>query len=559
MTSPKMSDMNIKLDDDCAQQQHKSDGGDLSKVAACSSQEAPMMLVEPGTTRELDDERRTTPKGLPADAHSSTTTDPSPPPPPPSSSSKKDKDVTGEQATELTNDDESQQDITAGSCRPLVVESENAIIPLQLIRPPRAYVFPGAFAHDGIGANNRSRSTPPDDTFIMESQPDVVTPVDDSLLASNNPEDGLAVARPVNDDEEAILQDLPQAEDTTILDRKRAERQKKVKAEILLVGVIFLIALVGIILLAVPIPSQQGTSTTTISGTPSESLSSSPTPVPTTLEGHYLSLFPNDTIAAITTDEDLQNNSPQSKAFQWLLEDIAITNGSLLPDDERLKQRFALATLYFATNGNRWTNNTRWLNHSDHECDWYNKPDFAQKGKASQFLPGYMREIHPSSQPTPTTCDKKGLYQHLWLDQNNLEGELPDELYMLTSLQTLSLGTNQLHGTIASHIGQLTLLEGLVINYLQGGAGAIPTEIGLLRDTLRALDLESNNHEGSLPSELWQLSKMEYMLVGNNQDLGGSIPSEIGTISKLRWLAMEASGFTGKSQSCVVHLLPSAR
>ena len=83
----------------------------------------------------------------------------------------------------------------------------------------------------------------------------------------------------------------------------------------------------------------------------------------------------------------LDNNSPQGKAVQWLLEnDVA----HLCPDQKydcpnRLVQRYALATMYFATGGDDWKQcssldpscgndapfklKTHFLS-SSHECTW---------------------------------------------------------------------------------------------------------------------------------------------------------------------------------------------
>ena len=48
----------------------------------------------------------------------------------------------------------------------------------------------------------------------------------------------------------------------------------------------------------------------------------------------------------------------QSKAIDWLLEDELN-----LPfySDQRIRQKFALATLYYATNGDQWTQNGKFL------------------------------------------------------------------------------------------------------------------------------------------------------------------------------------------------------
>ncbi len=58
--------------------------------------------------------------------------------------------------------------------------------------------------------------------------------------------------------------------------------------------------------------------------------------------------------------------SPQYKAFQWLLGDPSLMTYT----DARKIQRFALATLYRATNGPGWLQRDGWLNYSVHECSW---------------------------------------------------------------------------------------------------------------------------------------------------------------------------------------------
>ena len=40
-----------------------------------------------------------------------------------------------------------------------------------------------------------------------------------------------------------------------------------------------------------------------------------------------------------------------------------------MADDIRVIQRYVLATLFFSTNGNDWTETYEWLS-DDHECNW---------------------------------------------------------------------------------------------------------------------------------------------------------------------------------------------
>jgi hypothetical protein len=61
------------------------------------------------------------------------------------------------------------------------------------------------------------------------------------------------------------------------------------------------------------------------------------------------------------------NSSPQYKALRWLKnKDEAVVNGI---EQVRLETRFALATLFFATRGEKWFQPLNFLS-SDHECNW---------------------------------------------------------------------------------------------------------------------------------------------------------------------------------------------
>ena len=71
---------------------------------------------------------------------------------------------------------------------------------------------------------------------------------------------------------------------------------------------------------------------------------------------------------------------------------------------------------------------------------------------------------------------------------------------MLTSLKTLSLGTNSLTGPIPPEIGMLTSLVGFTLGW-SGLTGPIPPEIGMLTN-LRNVDLQDSSMAGPLPREL---------------------------------------------------------
>ncbi|CAB9522747.1 Leucine Rich Repeat [Seminavis robusta] len=262
----------------------------------------------------------------------------------------------------------------------------------------------------------------------------------------------LAVANLVAEDNGLLPTAMPQNTEAT---RKRQQKTKQIKTNILLV-VIALLALT-IVLLAILIPEKESSKLTddTVPTTPTDLPSSNPTQAPTLVSDYFISLLGEATSELIMATP----GSAQSKAWQWLLEDAQQQQPSL--PIERLVQRFALAALFYATAGDNWYNNTNWLNHNISECDWFNQPEFGRVTIMRQFFGnGYLQGFFPAD-AQPSICGNDGLYQHLWLDRNNLAGSLPDEFYLLTTLKTVSLANNRIQGFISSHAGKLDRMEGL--------------------------------------------------------------------------------------------------
>ncbi|CAB9510286.1 Leucine Rich Repeat [Seminavis robusta] len=287
---------------------------------------------------------------------------------------------------------------------------------------------------------------------------------------------------------------------------------------------------------------------------------------------HMFDALPNGTVDAI--DDPL---SPQSLAFQWLSNDPKYLNYTT----DRLVQRFALATLYYATNGNEWRNNTRWLSYEHHECQWF-AMDLLNAFRIGFFSSRYIIENNPMFQKLPTEPFPCGPalsdrhdqpYKHLWLFNNGLKGKLPDEIYLLTSLKSVVLFVNNLAGsTLPTYIGKLTSLELLAfvrtdlggsilseiamltkLHSIYGGlnrlTGPLPSELGLLaRGFSFGLVLAKNALSGTIPSELALLTDMDTFNMNRNS-LTGTVPSELGNMVKLNWFELWGNQLTGQLPS----------
>ena len=117
----------------------------------------------------------------------------------------------------------------------------------------------------------------------------------------------------------------------------------------------------------------------------------------------------------VTPLENLNDlESPQARALDWIL---AMDDEIDWDRVDWLKEKFALATLFYATNGEEsWIKHDGWLS-LESICSWYG-----------------------------VTC-RDGAIRRLDLSANGLQSSIPSELALL-NLESLGLYSNDLAGTI---------------------------------------------------------------------------------------------------------------
>lgn len=212
------------------------------------------------------------------------------------------------------------------------------------------------------------------------------------------------------------------------------------------------------------------------------------------------------------------NNSVQFEALQWLLNDPMANDYT----DERLLQRFALASLFLSTGGPNWflkNASDTWMSYTLHECDW------------ATYRVGPNRTWYPCEEATQegnNPFDNR-LYQKLWLPRSGLQGEIPEELGLLQSLTSLVLNSNNFQGSILPIMSKMTNLE-YVSMAPNRFTGTMPTELGLLTN-LTYLNLAYNRFDGTIPTELALLTNMVQMVLDSNL-FTGNIPSELGLLGQ---------------------------
>lgn len=260
----------------------------------------------------------------------------------------------------------------------------------------------------------------------------------------------------------------------------------------------------------------------TISPTPSPTTSDPTTIFPTT-NGPTTSGASTDQVEAFLISKAFDGGealttpgTPQNRAYEWLLEDRLNIEGSY-----NTLQRYALATLYYATGGDTsWLVDDLWLSLNEHVCEWNNT-------------------ISRDQRCSDSGEDLLGLS----LPNNQLTGSLPRELALADQFIFLEFFLNQLKGTIP--VEYFTSMPNLFfINfYFNDISGSLPTEIGLAT-ALSYVDLDSNKLIGNIPTELGLLSQMETLWLNYN-NFTGTIPTELGNLVLLEQLYLEGNGLNG--------------
>jgi Leucine-rich repeat (LRR) protein len=171
---------------------------------------------------------------------------------------------------------------------------------------------------------------------------------------------------------------------------------------------------------------------------------------------------------------------------------------------------------------------------------------------------------------------------YLALNHNNFEGHIPASLGNISGLKSLELSFNNFIGQVPSSLGRLGILNFLNLqkNKLEAknieswefiGAlsncsslqtlglgdnklhGAIPNSIGKLSPVLQKLRMDGNNLSGPVPTSIGNLSGLQLLDLSYNM-LNGPIKAWVGKWENLTTLALAGNSFTGLIPSSVGNL-----
>lgn len=170
-------------------------------------------------------------------------------------------------------------------------------------------------------------------------------------------------------------------------------------------------------------------------------------------------------------------------------------------------EREALIAIYNALDGDNWTEKENWC--SDKPVgEWYG---------ISTNSTGYVNSID--------------------LYNNNLSGIIPPEIGSFPYLAFLRLDDNDIRGSIPNELFMLSRLTALSLQNLHFDSGVIPEEINYLTN-LESLNLSSHNDEIVFPNDVSGLTKLKDLHIGNSFTAGCKLASLdfVKDLVNLEWL-----------------------
>ncbi|RDX71870.1 Leucine-rich repeat receptor-like protein kinase TDR, partial [Mucuna pruriens] len=136
---------------------------------------------------------------------------------------------------------------------------------------------------------------------------------------------------------------------------------------------------------------------------------------------------------------------------------------------------------------------------------------------------------------------------------NSFSGPLPAEFSQLAYLKVLNLAGSYFRGSIPSEYGSFKSLEFL---HLAGNSltGSIPPELGHLK-TVTHMEIGYNLYQGFIPPQLGNMNQLQYLdIAGAN--LSGPIPKQLSNLTNLQSLFLFKNQLTGSIPSELSNIKP---
>lgn len=201
----------------------------------------------------------------------------------------------------------------------------------------------------------------------------------------------------------------------------------------------------------------------------------------------------------------------------------------------------ALVTLYEATEGANWEDQTGWLV-TNTPCSWVGVTC------ADGHVDNLALFFNNLQGQLPAALADLPRLRVLDLHNNAITGPIPPEIGRLANLVQLDLSVNQLSSVLPAALGDLAALQWLMLPHNQI-SGPIPSELGQLA-ALHTLDLSHNQLSGVIPESLANSTALATIRLRDNQ-LSGSIPFGLGQLPALYEIDLSFNQLTGSAPSAL--------
>jgi len=225
-------------------------------------------------------------------------------------------------------------------------------------------------------------------------------------------------------------------------------------------------------------------------------------------------------VVELVSPQSSDEDSAQAKALAWIISEDGLF---LCPDSPNIIQRYAVATIAYATDYENWNDSGNILS-SENECEWEGSVVDSEGNKAFNII-----------------CNRQDVVTNIDIDENNAGGFLPAEIGLLTGLAVINLDDNKIGGSIPPSIGNLSRLVVLDLDSNRL-TGVLPTELFFL--PLKTLDLNTNSLEGPIPSEIGNLSSVTFLQLNENS-FTGTLPTEFENLVDLDIFTFNENEITG--------------
>jgi len=209
-------------------------------------------------------------------------------------------------------------------------------------------------------------------------------------------------------------------------------------------------------------------------------------------------------------------------------------------------ERYALAVLYYSTNGKYWESYLPFLTDTS-VCTWNTGTGFSKGVTCSDGYVDYVSMNFVNL--TGTFPWEISLLQGLItfdLLQNNVSGPLPSQLSTLTKLEHFNMLGNKLSGRLPRTLSSTLKSHTLSYNLFTGN---IPVSLPTSIRSVQYVDIENNKFTGGVPAAFGQLANLDVFEFGWN-DLIGSVDAFLCNDILRRWDTLEADCEQVKCSCC---------